>query len=60
MKLERNSQQEQNQQQYMREGANDGPKLFQNKTANKVLIVVGVLLAVLIIGSIIFVSVPIG
>lgn len=60
MKLERNSQQEQSQQQYMREGTSDGPKLFQNKTANKVLIVVGVLLAVLIIGSIIFVNVPVG
>lgn len=39
---------------------NKGRKLFQNKAANKALIIAGVIITVLIVGMVIFVNIPVG
>ena len=58
VKLERNE--SSNNSGYMKQEEAQGRKLFQNKAANRALIIAGIVIAVVIVAAIIFVNVPIG
>ena len=45
---------------YMKQEETQGHKLFQNKAANRALIIAGIVIAVVIVTAIIFINVPIG
>lgn len=43
----------------VQEDQEEGRKLFANKSANRALIIAGIIIAVLIVGAIVFVNIPI-